>query len=80
MFAENQDYYVRLVMYVCRELRLAELRTGIIVLMFTDLLVIFLNDQTRWVPDTCPKLDGYGYRYEFLPIDTGMCMNLHPYF
>jgi hypothetical protein len=43
MFAENQDYYVRLVMYVCRELRLAELRTGIIVLMFTDLLVIFFK-------------------------------------
>jgi hypothetical protein len=34
--------------------------------------------QTRRVPDTRPKPDGYGYGYEFLPTGTGMSTNFYP--
>jgi hypothetical protein len=52
-------------------------RVEIIVLIFTELLTLFLNYQTRQVPDNHPKHDGYRYVYEFLSVNMGMCMNFY---
>jgi hypothetical protein len=32
----------------------------------------------RWVPDTCLKPDGYGYRYEFLTVGMGTDTDFYP--
>jgi hypothetical protein len=39
---------------------------------------LYVEWQTRWVPDTRPKPDGYGYRYGFLPVGTGTDTNFYP--
>jgi hypothetical protein len=52
-------------------------RVEIIVLIFTELLTLFLNYQTRQVPDNHLKHDGYRYVYKFLSVNTGMCMNFY---
>jgi hypothetical protein len=52
-------------------------RVEIIVLIFTELLTLFLNCQTRQVPDNHPKHGGYGYVYEFLSVNMGICMNFY---
>jgi hypothetical protein len=40
--------------------------------------LLFFNYHTRRVPDTHLKPDGYGYRYEILPMGTDICMNFYP--
>jgi hypothetical protein len=39
---------------------------------------LYVEWQTRRVPDTRPKPDGYGYGYEFLPAGTGTGTNFYP--
>jgi hypothetical protein len=39
---------------------------------------LYVEWQTRRVPDTRPKPDGYGYMYEFLPTGKGTDINFYP--
>jgi hypothetical protein len=54
--------------------------------VYCDLLIkliilmwfLYVEWQTRQIPNTHPKPDGYGYGYEFLPVGTGTGTNFYP--
>jgi hypothetical protein len=51
-------------------------RNKIFVVIFAELLPFF-NCQTRSIPDTHPKPDGYKYRHEFLSVGMNIYMNFY---
>jgi hypothetical protein len=41
------------------------------------MLFLHVEYQIRWVPDTHPISDGYGYEYKFLPTGIGPDTNFY---